>query len=207
MNKTHIFLASIAGNFARYLAKKYKDVAKIKVVFVTTAANVYDKKEWMEDDIKLFEDAGFKVERIDFSKMDKEKSKEALNGVDIAIFGGGNPIYLLEELVKKDLLTFIKKRVSEGMIYVGSSAGAVIASPDVTLEKNFEDRDNPPKSDGYKALNLCNLLVLAHWGVEGFKKSYMKMLRDGYEQDIPLLSLSNKQAVEIIDDKILFLEV
>ena len=92
------------------------------------------------------------------------------------------------------------------MIYVGSSAGAVIASPNISLETHFEDRKNPPKIRSYDALSLCNFHVLPHWGSEHFKSEYLQMLPSGYEQKIPLLTLTDDQAVEIIDGKMEIIE-
>lgn len=103
--------------------------------------------------------------------------------------------------MKKNIRTFFSKRVSGGMIYVGSSAGAVIASPNISLETHFEDRKNPPEIVSYEALNLCNFHCLPHWGSEDFNKAYMHMLSSGYEQNVPLITLTDKQAVEIIDGK------
>lgn len=207
---TYLLLASSAGSFAKYLSDKISEMGKDKSVlrttFITTAANTYNEKPWMEEDIAKFVQADFRVQRLDIASETEGQGKQILSETDICIVGGGNTIYLLEEIINKNLQAYFAKRVSKGMIYVGSSAGAVIASPNISLEKHFEDRKNPPKLESYDALNLCNFHVLPHWGSEHFKKEYLEMLPSGYEQNLPLITLTDNQAAEVFDGRMEIIE-
>jgi dipeptidase E len=197
--KHNILLASVAGSFAQKLTTELTEagtaVGELKTVFITTAANLYKDKPWMEQDITKFEQAGFALEKADVTQQSAQEMVELLKKTELLIMGGGNTVYLLEELHKKQLLRIIADRVAEGLIYVGSSAGAVIASPDVQLERYFDDRAQPPQLSSYAGLGLCEFHVLPHWGNADFKREYMKMLEYGYEQNIPLVSLTDEQAL------------
>lgn len=198
LNK-NILLASVAGSFVRRFAselvKSGQTIKKLRTVFVTTAANLYAEKPWMEKDMVEFEQAGFQVQLLDICAKSHDELVELLSSTDLLIMAGGNTMFLLEELQKKELLTKIQTRVHEGMGYVGSSAGAVIASPDIQLEKHFDDRKHPPQLSSYAGLELCQFHVLPHWGSKPFKQEYLSMLKHGYEQNIPLVSLTDQQAL------------
>jgi dipeptidase E len=57
--------------------------------------------------------------------------KQAIATTDAIIIGGGNTFNLLHNLQKNDLLDVIKERVTNGVPYVGWSAGSNVATPDI----------------------------------------------------------------------------
>ena len=50
---------------------------------------------------------------------------------DAFYVGGGNTFRLLRELQDRGLVEILRRRVAEGALYVGASAGSVIASPNI----------------------------------------------------------------------------
>ena len=113
---TYLLLASTASSFAKYLSDKIsqmgKDPSVLRTTFITTAANTYKEKPWMEEDIAKFEQVDFRVQRLDIANETEEHSKQILSETDICIVGGGNTIYLLEEILKKNLRTFFALTIS-----------------------------------------------------------------------------------------------
>ncbi len=206
----YLLLASIAGNFASYLAEKVtkegKNPSQLKTVFITTAANLYEDKPWMDKDIQSFIDVGFVVERVDIAAASESKLRTKLEQTEVCIVGGGNTVYMLEKILEKNLVSVFRQRVQAGMVYVGSSAGAVVAAPNISLETHFDDRSDAPKLESYDALNLCDVHVLPHWGSAEIKEEYLQKLPFCYEQKTPLLTLSDEQAVEVVDGEMLVLE-
>ena len=68
-------------------------------------------------------------------KMNYEVSEvrgaKDLDGVDAVFVGGGNTFRLLKTLYELSLLDPIRKRVRDGLLYMGSSAGSVITAPTI----------------------------------------------------------------------------
>lgn len=64
----------------------------------------------------------------DVQQVNAEKD---LDGVDAIFVGGGNTFRLLKTLYERDLLNPIRKRVHNGLLYMGSSAGTAITAPTI----------------------------------------------------------------------------
>ena len=203
---TYLLLASSAGNFAQHLADKVmsmgKSVETINAIFITTAANLYQEKPWMDKDIQDFEDVGFKIQQVDIHTLSESDVKTIISDCEVCIVGGGNTVYLLEEMLEKNMIKLLNDRVNEGMIYVGSSPGAVIAGPDVTMERQLDDRDNPPQLASYAALNLVDVHILPHWNDEQSNAEYLNKMAVPLQQQDTFLTLTDDQAVEVVDRKL-----
>ncbi|MEO8347735.1 MAG: dipeptidase PepE [Acidobacteriota bacterium] len=65
------------------------------------------------------------------SAHDSADPARAVGGTEAVFAGGGNTFRLLKTLYEHDLLTPLRRRVAEGMPYVGSSAGSNVAGPSI----------------------------------------------------------------------------
>lgn len=150
----NIFLSSslvgAKNGFERFI-EKYQ--AK-KITFIATAAEVSPYTQYVDDAREYFLTKRFEIKDLEVSKVDQSEAKEIINHTEILYVSGGNTFYLLQELKKKDLLGLIKEKVSEGMVYIGESAGSVIASPDIAYIKYMDDPKAAPELKSTKALKL-----------------------------------------------------
>ena len=64
-------------------------------------------------------------------------AREAVSRTDAFFIGGGNTFRLLKALQDLDLIESIRRRVREGVPYIGSSAGSNVAGPTIKTTKDM----------------------------------------------------------------------
>jgi dipeptidase E len=62
---------------------------------------------------------------------------QAVNTAEAVFVGGGNTFRLLKGLYDFELLPPIRRKVAEGMLYLGSSAGSIVACPTLKTTKDM----------------------------------------------------------------------
>jgi len=82
-----------------------------------------------------------------------------LEGADAVYVGGGNTFRLLKALQDLHLIDPIRRRVAQGLPYVGSSAGSIVAGP--TLKTTKDMPIVQPRS--FDALGLVGFQISPHY--------------------------------------------
>ena len=203
---TLLFLASSFAEtqdlFLRVL-DKYK--IKQDMLFITTAAQVEEYKQFIEQVYTGFEKLGLAVTALDIAELSESESAKAIESCSILAVSGGNTFYLLQELKKKNLLPVIRRRISEGMLYAGESAGAIIAAADISYAGIMDSPDLAAELTDTEALALIDFSVLPHFGEEPFAAACQQTL-DRYQDKLQLLPINNHQAVLVTEDDCTVLE-
>ncbi|WP_103575076.1 Type 1 glutamine amidotransferase-like domain-containing protein [Campylobacter concisus] len=176
----NIFLCSY---FAE-VASKINEVVDFQgkhVAFIDTAAKFEEVNFYVDEAVKILEKFGAKLTRIDISCVKNlvtqisecdefcvadDKILATINKCDIIYVSGGNTFYLLNELRKSCAEQAIKNAVKAGKIYVGESAGAIVAAPD-TRYATLMDKSSVNMSD-FTGLNLVDFCVVPHFDCEPF---------------------------------------
>ena len=96
-----------------------KDVKK--VLFIPYAQVLMSHDSFASQVEKRFNDMGYELESL-------HQSVDPLGAI---VIGGGNTFVLLQHLYEIDILDLIRRRVEQGVPYIGWSAGANLASPSI----------------------------------------------------------------------------
>ena len=142
---------------------------------------------------------GFSLNIVDISKKEKDELEKILENTKILYVSGGNIFYLLQELKHGKILDTIKDRISDGMIYMGESAGAMITSKNIEYSQIMDNKEIATDLDDYEALNITDFYILPHNNEFPFAESTKETIRV-YGNKLNLLPLSNSEAV-FIDGK------
>ena len=178
------------------LVKKFldKNTESKKILFIPTATNVDEYKKYIYLTQKAFEDFGYEVENFDISIFSEEIAKEKLSQAKIVFISGGNTFYLLQELKRKNLIPYLKERIENGLLYIGESAGSVIAAPDIEYASIVDDKTLATELDDYAGLNLVDFYIVPHFEEEPFVESSRNTV-ELYKDKLDLKLINNKEAI------------
>lgn len=98
-----------------------------KVLFIPYAQVLMSHDKFAEQVGKRFSDMGYELESLHQSV----DPLGAIKNAEAIVIGGGNTFVLLQHLYEIDILDLIRKRVEQGVPYIGWSAGANLASPNI----------------------------------------------------------------------------
>jgi dipeptidase E len=170
-----------------------------KVSYVTTASVVNGLvPEWMNTNIEIIEKAGFIVDRIDISTLTPDDMEEAFSGSDLIWVGGGNTLFLLQEVRKSGFDNYLTKKILEGIPYVGASAGSIILGPDLEFELYAS---KTPELTSYEGLNLFPYAPYVHFDAEWTKEFYVDILKFSLENNKSFITLRDDQFIYVTGKK------
>jgi dipeptidase E len=123
-----------------------------RVLFVPYA--LQDRDKYAAQARERFAKMGYELDSIHTSE-----ASEAVRESEAIFIGGGNTFRLLKALYDHDLLNAIRDRISDGMPYIGSSAGSNVAAPTIRTTNDMPIVE-PPSLD---ALGLVQFQINPHY--------------------------------------------
>ena len=152
-------------------------------------------------------DAGFTVSDYTITDKTRDQIENDLDGFDYIYLSGGDTVHLLSQSQKSGFISLIKDFIqNKGKIYIGTSAGSIIAGPRLP---DYFPNEKRLELENENCYGLVNFTVFPHWGSEDFKEKYLgKRLRIVYKEDqVPLLLLTDSQYVHVYNDCIQIIDV
>lgn len=175
-----------------------KPANELKITFIPTAQNVESgDKTWLIDQlIRIKELNPQQIDIVDFTAIPKEVWLEKLREADVIFVNGGNTNYLMQSSNKFGFSEEIHKLL-ENNVYVGSSAGSYIATPDIRFNSDYEQ-------GVFKGLGLVNFGLQVHYKNPKFPlaDSYEKVAERVKGCPYRVYVLDDQMAVKVEDDKI-----
>lgn len=111
--------------------------ATLTIAFIPTAFNVVSgDKGWAIDQLNLLRDIGIKqLDIVDISAVPKEIWLPRLKEAKIIFVNGGNTTYLMRCFHRSGLTAELPKLLAD-RVYVGVSAGSMVATPDLRFNSD-----------------------------------------------------------------------
>jgi dipeptidase E len=184
---------SIAEALFDLVGKKPEETS---LVFVPTASNVEGgDKGWVIDDLVNIQKQNFKqIEIADISAVPKEIWLPKFEEADVLFFEGGNTYHLMREMNRTGLSEILPELLKT-KVYVGLSAGSMVACPDLQLKTSqIVYGEDLEETENMEALGLVNFYVTPH-----LNSPYFKNIRKDNE-DIKKALEGVSQKVYILDD-------
>ena len=124
-----------------------------RVLFVPYA--LFDRNKYAGTAQQRFQKMGYELTSVHTAN----DPVPAVNETEAVFIGGGNTFRLLKALYEFDLIATIRERVSNGMPYIGSSAGSNVAAPTIKTTNDMPIVQ-PPSFD---ALGLVSFQINPHY--------------------------------------------
>lgn len=184
-----------------------KPIEELNVIVVNTACNArFGDKRWFIELMNQTIDMGFKtVDMMDFAGLPKEIWLPRFEAADVIFFAGGNTYHLMYEIKKAGvdavILDLLKTR-----IFIGNSAGSMIATKNLSLgnPKHRTYLDSRVDELTNETLGLTDFLLRPHFNSPGHPSSESEvremMKNNNVTEDVYLID--DNTAVKVVDDEI-----
>jgi dipeptidase E len=172
-----------------------KDLPGTKVLILLT-----ERKKLSSEKIKdQFVSLDIKEENITCVNISEEILAENFNGFDIIYVYGGNTYTILDRIRRAGFDKLIQNHVGSGGLYIGNSAGSIIAGPQIEITKFWDDTD--PNKVGIKdlaGLNLTNISVFPHAN----QKPNVNLDEFRKQVNYPVMSVKDGEAIIIKGEEV-----
>jgi dipeptidase E len=174
----------------RYLEHAYSELRDAigragRVLFVPYALK--ERDAYAAKTRAAFEEMGYGL----VSLHEATDPRRAIEQAEALFCGGGNTFRLLKALQELDLLPLVRRRVAEGMVYAGASAGSNLACPTIRTTNDMPIVE-PASLD---ALGLVGFQINPHYldpvpGSTHMGETREARIREFHEEnDMPVVGL------------------
>jgi len=139
------------------------DLRDRKVAIITTASEDKEKNEFAVLALSQLREMGFGD--VIFFDIEKQDPQELLD-YDVVYVNGGNTYYLLYWTKKSGFDIVVKKLLQKGGLYIGVSAGSIIAGPSIEVVNYTKGDPNEIGLTDFFAMNLVQKAIKPHYANE-----------------------------------------
>ncbi|MGE4555035.1 MAG: Type 1 glutamine amidotransferase-like domain-containing protein [Candidatus Paceibacterota bacterium] len=196
-----IFLTStgLKPEISPYFGKLLdKNPSGLKATIIPTAGYPKINPIHLKEAKESLENFSFQTEIVDLKRENPKAIKNKLKKTDIINIGGGNTFFLLYWARKCGLDKYLKELLDQGKIYLGISAGSILAGPSIAIAgwKNDWDK-NVSRLRNLEGLKLVPFAVSPHY------TNTDKLLLEKKSKTVnyPIVAINDFQAVKIIGEK------
>nr|WP_250808085.1 Type 1 glutamine amidotransferase-like domain-containing protein [Neorhizobium tomejilense] len=195
---TIILASEMTGCFPTIRDEGLARARGTRLLYIPTAAYGEGWEPEYERHILPFENSGFAVTMFDLEGKNRAEVAIALSRSDVVYVGGGNTFHLLLHMKASGFYDLVGGEVEQGLVYIGSSAGSVAATPDIAYAASVDD---PSKGRGVDTIGLgfIDRPVLPHSNHPEFSP-YVRTIADRLDGEGTMyFALDDDEAV-IVDE-------
>lgn len=203
----HLFLTSSIGikGVGESIRKRLGYDMNLKTAFIITPVEGdadQDDLAWVQEDRDGLNNNGFITFDYTITGKDLITINKDLSDINVLYISGGNEFYLKERSNESGFNEFVTNFVRQGGVYIGTSAGSIIAGNDMTALQKLSDLTTIKKPIDLSGFGLVDFTVLPHWGSENFQDRWLSEESFDYmfSDTTPLIALNNYQYIEVIGD-------
>lgn len=185
----------ITDKFLELIEKNPRD---INFVFIPTAAWPEVDQSWVEINKGPIKNLGINIIELDLKNKKISEIEEVIEKADVVWVNGGNTFYLLYWVKKSGFTRVIKKFIDKNKLYVGLSAGSILASPTIEVA-DWKGLDDPKVVDlkDLNSLNLVDFHIFPH-----YKEEWEEVIKENESKlKGKLIRLKDNQAIVVEDEK------
>ena len=194
-----LYLASYAMvSMAKIIKHEGRDFVGKKAIFIPTAGDPYDNKDFIEADRIALEKYGLDVVEMDIKNKNEEEIRKAIVGADIVLVAGGDTFYLMAKLKENGADKVIKDFIEKNGIYIGSSAGSIICCPTIEGAEEFDNPNLAKELDNFDGMGVFKDVIIPHTQ----KEKYFERIRRATER----LEAKGYKIYPLTDDDVLIFD-
>lgn len=196
-----IILLASSGQFITESGVKLsgKLLPEIALSYITTASRGVKDKAYVVSRRLRMQELKFNFHEFDIEGKHESEVRAELADKGAVYVEGGNTFYLLKCMRKSGFDRVVVDLVAQGLIYIGSSAGAYVACPTIEMATwRHQDKYDRGGITDFAGLGLVPFLVTVHYQPE-----YLSSISAGVgAARLSVRVLTDTQALLVEDDKV-----
>lgn len=136
----------------------------------------------------------FQHNELDIASKTQQELAEHLNDVDVVCVAGGYTYYLLEQMRITGFDSVLTDFIDRGGMYIGASAGALIAGPDIEPCARLDDPEYGPSLTSTKGLGLVNIVPMPHYDMSE-RNSVIDEIIEQYNGEYTVIPITDDEAI------------
>ncbi len=182
-----------------------KPLDELTLAFIPTAANVEeDDKGWLIDDLMNIKKLGLQtIDIVDISALPPEIVQKRLMAANVLVFGGGNTFHLMHWIEKSGLKESLSELIKT-RIYVGISAGSMVATKSLVLsDSKMLYSEHTGGVDSMEGLGFVNFHIRPHLNSSFFPNVTVEKVAEIAQtvQDT-VYAIDDDTAIKVVDGDI-----
>jgi dipeptidase E len=196
-----LFLSStLDGSIDLFVNEYGLDPKVTPVVYIPTAQSCFSPQSPVSErgSYQCLIERRFPVTICDLDKVAPAQMKEKMEKAKVIVCGGGNTYYLLYHMKRSGFDKLLPLLLQKGVIYVGSSAGSCVCSPNISYVKDQDDPGMAPELKGHTALGLVDFEIYPHCIEDYYAQNYsVSYIIDALRSPAIKIFLRDNQAIVV----------